>query len=81
MLAGRTNVLQGKTFVISGVFTKHSRDEYKDMIEKNGGKNTGSISAKTNFILAGENMGPSKLKKAEDLKIKIINEYEFLAMI
>jgi DNA ligase (NAD+) len=81
ILAERTRILQGKTFVISGVFTEHSRDEYKELIEKNGGKNTGSISAKTNFILAGENMGPAKLKKAKDLRIKIINEYEFLAMI
>ncbi|MDR0681046.1 MAG: NAD-dependent DNA ligase LigA [Dysgonamonadaceae bacterium] len=81
ILAGRTNVLQGKTFVISGVFTEHSRDEYKELIEKNGGKNTGSISAKTNYILAGENMGHAKLQKAKDLKIKIINEYEFLTMI
>jgi DNA ligase (NAD+) len=79
--SGRTDVLQGKTFVISGVFTEHSRDEYKDLIEKNGGKNTGSISARTNFILAGENMGPAKLQKAKELGIKIINEYEFLAMI
>jgi DNA ligase (NAD+) len=81
ILAERTNVLQGKTFVISGVFTEHSRDEYKELIEKNGGKNTGSISAKTNYILAGENMGPAKLQKAKDLGIKIINEYEFLTMI
>jgi DNA ligase (NAD+) len=80
-LAGRTNILQGKTFVISGVFTEHSRDEYKDLIEKNGGKNTGSVSAKTDFVLAGENMGPAKLEKAGKLGIKIINEQEFLAMI
>jgi DNA ligase (NAD+) len=81
ILAGRTNVLQGKTFVISGVFTEHSRDEYKELIEKNGGKNTGSISAKTDFILAGENMGPAKLQKAKNLRVKIISEYEFLTMI
>ncbi|MDR0413190.1 MAG: NAD-dependent DNA ligase LigA [Dysgonamonadaceae bacterium] len=81
ILAERTDRLQGKTFVISGVFTEHSRDEYKELIEKNGGKNTGSISAKTHFVLAGENMGPAKLQKAKSLGIKIINEYEFLTMI
>jgi DNA ligase (NAD+) len=81
ILAGRTDVLQGKTFVISGVFSEHSRDEYKDLIEKNGGKNTSSISAKTDFVLAGENMGPAKLEKAMKLGIKIISEHEFLAMI
>jgi DNA ligase (NAD+) len=80
-LAGRTDVLKGKTFVISGVFTEHSRDEYKELIEKNGGKNTGSISAKTDFVLAGENMGPAKLEKAQKLGVKIISEFEFLAMI
>lgn len=73
--------LQGKSIVISGVFIKHSRDEYKIMIEKNGGKNVGSISAKTSFILAGDNMGPSKLAKANALGIKIISEDEFLKMI
>jgi DNA ligase (NAD+) len=81
ILAGRTNLLEGKTFVISGVFTQHSRDEYKDIIERNGGKNTGSVSAKTDFILAGENMGPAKLEKAQKLSIKIISEEEFLLMI
>jgi DNA ligase (NAD+) len=80
-LAGRTDVLNEKIFVISGVFTEHSRDEYKDLIEKNGGKNSGSISSKTSYILAGENMGPAKLEKARKLGIKIISEYEFLAMI
>jgi len=80
-LIGRTNVLNGKIFVISGTFTNHSRDEYKELIEKNGGRNSGSISAKTNFVLAGENMGPAKLEKARKLGIKIINENEFLAMI
>ena len=60
-----TDKLAGKSIVISGVFAHHSRDEYKEMIEKNGGKNVGSISKKTSFILAGENMGPSKLEKAE----------------
>ena len=73
--------LAGMSIVISGVFVHHSRDEYKDMIEKNGGKNVGSISSKTNFILAGENMGPSKLEKAQKLGVKIMNEDEFLALI
>jgi DNA ligase (NAD+) len=81
VLAGKTDLLKGKTFVISGVFSNYSRDEYKDLIEKNGGKNTGSISAKTDFVLAGENMGPAKLEKAKKLGIKIISEHEFLAMI
>ena len=76
-----TDKLAGKSIVISGVFAQHSRDEYKDMIEKNGGKNVGSISKKTTFILAGENMGPSKLEKAEKLGIPIINEDEFLKML
>jgi DNA ligase (NAD+) len=76
-----TDKLGGQTFVISGVFQKHSRDEMKDMIEKNGGKNTGSISGKTNFLLAGDNMGPEKLKKAEKLGVKIISEDDFLEMI
>ncbi|MBP1638302.1 MAG: ligase, NAD-dependent [Bacteroidetes bacterium] len=74
-------VNNGKTIVISGSFTKYSRDEYKEMIEQNGGKNTGSVSAKTSFILAGENMGPEKLNKAEKLGIQIISEDEFLEMI
>ncbi|MCH4155379.1 MAG: NAD-dependent DNA ligase LigA [Muribaculaceae bacterium] len=73
--------LQGKSIVISGVFAKHSRDEYKDLIEKNGGKNVGSVSSKTDFILAGDNMGPAKLEKAQMLGVKIVNEDEFLAMI
>ena len=73
--------LKDLTIVISGVFTKHSRDQYKDMIELNGGKNSGSISKKTSFVLAGDNMGPEKLKKAESLGIKIINEDEFLEML
>jgi DNA ligase (NAD+) len=81
ILAERTDLLQGKTFVISGVFSFHSRDEYKDLIEKNGGKNTGSVSAKTNFILAGDNMGPAKLEKARKLGVKLLSEQEFLAMI
>ena len=80
-LASHTELLKGLTIVISGVFQKHSRDEYKAMIEQNGGKNTGSISAKTSYILAGDNMGPAKLQKAEKLGVKIINEEEFLDMI
>ena len=70
--------LEGLSIVISGVFTHHSRDEYKEIIEQNGGKNVGSISGKTSFILAGENMGPSKLQKAEKLGIEILTEEEFL---
>lgn len=73
--------LQGKSFVISGVFVKHSRDEYKHLIETNGGKNVGSISKKTDFILARENMGPAKLEKATSLGIPIISEDDFLKMI
>lgn len=80
-LSGYTDKLQGKSIVISGVFSRHSRDEYKDLIEKHGGKNVGSISKKTSFILAGENMGPSKLEKAEKLGIQILNEDDFLKMI
>ena len=76
-----TDKLAGKSIVISGVFAHHSRDEYKEMIEKNGGKNVGSISKKTTFILAGENMGPSKLEKAQKLGVPIINEEEFLKML
>lgn len=73
--------LKDKTIVISGVFTKHSREQYKDLIELHGGKNSGSISKKTSFVLAGDNMGPEKLKKAESLGVKIVNEDEFLQMI
>lgn len=80
-LNNQTDLLAGKTIVISGVFQYHSRDEYKAMIEQNGGKNSGSISSKTSFILAGENMGPSKLEKANQLGIRIINEEEFLEII
>ena len=76
-----TDKLAGQSIVISGVFTHHSRDEYKGLIEKNGGKNVGSISTKTSSILAGENMGPSKLEKAHKLGIKIISEDEFLTLI
>lgn len=79
--SGYTDKLAGQSIVISGVFTHHSRDEYKDLIEKNGGKNVGSISAKTSFILAGDNMGPAKLEKAEKLGIKIMSEDEFLTLI
>ena len=79
--ASRTNILEGKSIVISGVFTHHSRDEYKALIEQHGGKNVGSISGKTSFILAGDNMGPSKLQKAEKLGISLVSEDEFLSMI
>lgn len=80
-LAEQSDRLTGKTIVISGVFAHHSRDEYKALIEQHGGKNTGSISAKTSFILAGENMGPAKLEKAQKLGIPVVNEDEFLKMI
>ncbi len=80
-IQGVTDKLAGKSIVISGVFAKHSRDEYKMMIEQHGGKNVGSISGKTSFILAGENMGPSKFQKAEKLGIPIVSEEEFLEMI
>jgi DNA ligase (NAD+) len=76
-----TNKLEGKSVVVSGIFSQHSRDEYKALIEKHGGKNVGSISAKTGFVLAGDNMGPAKLEKAQKLGIPIISENEFLAMI
>lgn len=80
-VSGRTDRLQGKSVVISGVFAHHSRDEYKAMIERHGGKNVGSISKKTSFILAGENMGPSKLEKAKNLGIPVMNEDDFLALV
>ncbi len=80
-LSGYTDKLAGQSIVISGVFTHHSRDEYKELIEKNGGKNVGSIPAKTSFILAGENMGPAKLEKAHKLGIKLMSEDEFLTLI
>ena len=76
-----SNRLEGKKIVISGVFAKHSRDEYKMLIEQHGGKNVGSISKSTDYVLAGENMGPAKLEKANALGIRIINEDEFLDMI
>ena len=80
-MAERSDKLKGLIFVISGTFSKHSRDEYKELIEQNGGKNSGSISKKTNYVLAGENMGPSKLEKATSLGVQLINEDEFLTMI
>jgi len=76
-----SDYLAGQSIVISGVFAHHSRDEYKLIIEQHGGKNVGSISGKTSFILAGENMGPSKLQKAEKLGVRIVSEDEFLGMI
>lgn len=78
---GRTDLLEGKSFVISGTFSRHSRDEYKELIERNGGKNVGSISKKTDYVLAGENMGPAKREKAQTLGIPVIDENQFLAMI
>ena len=80
-IEGTSEKLSGKSIVISGVFAKHSRDEYKALIEKNGGKDVGSISGKTSFILAGENMGPSKLQKAEKLGVPLVDEATFLEMI
>lgn len=80
-MSSATDKLAGKSIVISGVFAHHSRDEYKQMIEQNGGKNVGSISGKTSFILAGENIGPAKLQKAEKLGIQIVDEEAFLKMI
>ncbi len=77
----QSNVLEGKSIVVSGVFTHHSRDEYKAMIEANGGKNVGSVSKKTSFILAGDNMGPEKRKKAESLGVEIITEEAFLEIL
>lgn len=80
-LANRTDKLAGKKIVISGVFAKHSREDYKAMIEQNGGKNVSSISSATSYVFAGENMGPAKLEKARKLGIPIIGEDEFLAML
>jgi DNA ligase (NAD+) len=77
----QSDKLAGMSIVISGTFSHHSRDEYKAMIEANGGKNVGSVSKKTSFILAGENMGPEKRKKAEDLGIPLKTEEEFLEMM
>jgi len=81
VLANRSEKLKGLSIVISGTFAKHSRDEYKAMIEQHGGKNSGSVSGKTDYILAGDNMGPAKLEKAAKVGVKIINEDEFLNMI
>ena len=80
-MASQTQKLEGLTIVISGTFSKHSRDEYKTLIERNGGKNSSSVSGKTDYILAGDNMGPAKLEKARKLGVKIIHEEEFLEMI
>lgn len=80
-LSAHSDLLKGQSIVISGVFAHHSRDEYKRIIEQHGGKNVGSISGKTSFILAGENMGPAKLEKAQKSGIRIVSEDEFLAMI
>ena len=79
--APTSDKLAGLSIVISGTFAQHSRDEYKALIETHGGKNVGSVSKKTSFILAGENMGPEKRKKAEDLGIRLVTEEEFLAML
>ncbi|MBR1789439.1 MAG: NAD-dependent DNA ligase LigA [Bacteroidaceae bacterium] len=80
-LSEHTDRLLGKSIVISGVFALHSRDEYKALIEKHGGKNVGSISTMTSFVLAGENMGPSKMEKAQKLGIRLVGEEEFLKMV
>lgn len=80
-IAEKGTKLEGLTIVISGTFAKHSRDEYKDLIEKNGGKNSGSVSAKTSYLLAGENMGPAKLEKAASLGVKLLSEDAFLELI
>lgn len=77
----KSDLLAGQSVVISGVFAHHSRDEYKEMIERNGGKNVGSVSKSTSFILAGENMGPSKLEKAQKLGVRLVSEDEFLQML
>jgi DNA ligase (NAD+) len=80
-LEGQTNKLEGLSIVISGTFEQHSRDELKKLIEQNGGKNVGSISKKTSYMLAGSNVGPSKLQKVEKLGIPMISEEDFLKMI
>ena len=77
----KSTILEGKSIIISGVFDYHSRDEYKQIIEQHGGKNVGSISAKTDYVLAGAKMGPAKLEKAKKLGIEIISETDFLKMI
>jgi DNA ligase (NAD+) len=76
-----TGLLAGKSIVISGVFTRHSREEYKEIIEKHGGKNSSSVSGATSFVLAGENIGPAKLEKAAGLGIEIMDESAFLRLI
>jgi DNA ligase (NAD+) len=80
-LANSSEKLKGLTFVISGKFNMISRDDLKKLIEQNGGKSAGSVSGKTSFLIAGEEMGPEKLKKAEKLGVKIIGETEFLKML
>ena len=77
----KSDILSGQSIVISGVFTHHSRDEYKEMIERNGGKNVGSVSKSTSFILMGENMGPAKLEKAQKMGVRLVTEDEFLQML
>ena len=81
LLLMRSDKLKGQTFVISGTFTYHSRDEYKSMIERYGGKNSSSVSGKTDYVLSGENMGPTKLAKAEKLGVNILNEDDFLKLV
>ena len=81
VMQSRTDRLAGMSIVISGVFVHHSRDEYKEMIEQNGGKNVGSVSKSTSFILAGDNMGPAKLEKAQKLNVRLVSEDEFLQML
>jgi DNA ligase (NAD+) len=76
-----SDIFSGKNIVISGVFSRFSRDEIKELVESHGGKNAGSISAKTSYVVAGENMGPAKLEKARQLNIPILDEEEFLKMI
>jgi DNA ligase (NAD+) len=80
-MAPTGNSLEGKSIVISGTFAHHSRDEYKDIIMREGGKNVGSISKKTSFVLAGENMGPAKLEKCRQLGIEILDEETFRKLI
>jgi DNA ligase (NAD+) len=80
-LEGTSDKLDGMSIIISGTFEKHSRNELKKMIEQHGGKNVGSISKKTSYMLAGENIGPAKLEKVKKLGIPMIDENEFLAMI
>lgn len=80
-MAPKGSILEGKTIVISGTFSHHSRDEYKEIIDRQGGKNSGSISKKTSFVLAGDNMGPAKLEKCRSLGIPIMSEDEFLEML